>query len=52
MVCLGHYRIGFQLRDQAVIGERLPQAVPGVERTTKSRSTMGTLSGVLTIVHS
>ena len=32
MVRLGHRRIGFELRDQAVVGERLPQAVPGVER--------------------
>src|ERR1019366_5639142 len=29
---LGHLGIGVELRDQAVVGEGLPQAVPGVER--------------------
>ena len=32
MVRLGHRRIGFELRDQAVVGERLAQPVPGIER--------------------
>src|ERR1039458_1343382 len=28
----GHLGVGFQLRNQPVVGERLPQAVPRVER--------------------
>ena len=32
VVGLGHLRVGFQPVDQPVVGERLPEAVPGVKR--------------------
>ena len=43
---LGQRRIGFQLLNQRVVGDRLPERVPDIERHQEQQPTMGTLSGV------